>query len=258
MGRLDGKVALVSGGARGQGEAEVRLFVEEGARVVFGDVLDDLGHRIADELGDRAHYVSFDVRIEADWEAAVAECESRFGKLDVLVNNAGVLEIGTLHHETTFEAYQRVVEVNQFGVFFGMRTSIPAMLRNGSGSIINTSSTNGLEGYGGSVAYTASKFAVRGMTKNAALEYGKQNIRVNSMHPGPIATPMITPSDIGVDEAHQSKAFDNLALGRVGQPREIAHLALFLASDDSSFCTGAEFVIDGGMMAGVVNAGARA
>src|SRR5687768_4160180 len=190
MGRLDGKVALISGGARGQGEAEVRLFVREGAKVVFGDVLDELGEVVAKDLGDAAHYVHLDVRQENQWQAAVAEAESRFGKLDVLVNNAGVLHMGTLTHDTTLEDYMRIIEVNQIGVFLGMRTAIPALLRNGKGAIVNTSSSNGMAGYGGTIAYTASKFAVRGMTKNAALEYGKAGIRVNSVHPGGIDTPM--------------------------------------------------------------------
>ncbi|MCU1374302.1 MAG: 3-alpha-hydroxysteroid dehydrogenase [Actinomycetia bacterium] len=259
MGRLDGKVALVSGGARGQGEAEVRLFVAEGASVVFGDVLDDLGELVAKDLGPAASYIHLDVRAEEDWDAAVGEAEARYGRLDVLVNNAGVLDLGTLTHETPVEQYRRVIEINQFGVFLGMRSAIPALLRGGGGSIVNTSSTNGIAGYGGSAAYTASKFAVRGMTKNAALEYGKAGIRVNSIHPGPIATPMTQPDELGgFDEAHQAEAFDRLPLARVGQPEEVAKLVLFLASDDSSYCTGGEYLVDGGMLAGVVNPHARA
>jgi 3alpha(or 20beta)-hydroxysteroid dehydrogenase len=261
MGRLDGKVALISGGARGQGEAEVRMFVHEGAKVVFGDVLDDLGEVVAKDLGDAAHYLHLDVRKEDEWNAAVAEAESRYGKLDVLVNNAGVLTMGAMTHEVTLEDYMRIIEINQVGVFLGMRTEIPALLRNGGGSIVNTSSTNGMAGYGGSIAYTASKFAVRGMTKNAALEYGKAGIRVNSVHPGGIDTAMTRPSEQdlgGYSEAEQAAAWDFMPLARVGQPEEVAQLMVFLASDESSYCTGAEFLIDGGMLAGVVNAYARA
>jgi 3alpha(or 20beta)-hydroxysteroid dehydrogenase len=259
MGRLDGKVALISGGARGQGEAEVRLFVREGAKVVFGDVLDELGEVVAKDVGDAAHYVHLDVRKEDQWQAAVAEAESRFGKLDVLVNNAGVLHMGTLTHDTTLEDYMRIIEVNQIGVFLGMRTAIPAMLRNGKGSVVNTSSSNGMAGYGGTIAYTASKFAVRGMTKNAALEYGKAGIRVNSVHPGGIDTPMTRPDDLGgFTEEDQAAAWDMVPVARVGQPEEVANLVLFLASDESSYCSGAEFIVDGGMLAGVVNPYARA
>jgi 3alpha(or 20beta)-hydroxysteroid dehydrogenase len=259
MGRLDGKVALISGGARGQGEAEVRLFVREGAKVVFGDVLDELGEVVAKELGDAAHYVHLDVRQEDQWVAAVAEAETRFGKLDVLVNNAGVLHMGTLTHDTTLEDYMRIIEVNQIGVFLGMRTAIPAMLRNGMGAIVNTSSSNGMAGYGGTIAYTASKFAVRGMTKNAALEYGKAGIQVNSVHPGGIDTPMTRPDDLGgFTEEDQAAAWDMVPVARVGQPEEVANLVLFLASDEASYCSGAEFIVDGGMLAGVVNPYARA
>jgi 3alpha(or 20beta)-hydroxysteroid dehydrogenase len=259
MGRLDGKVALVTGGARGQGEAEVRLFVQEGAKVVFGDVLDDQGKALAEELGDAAHYLHHDVRREDDWATAVAEAESRFGKLDVLVNNAGVLSMGVLTHETSLDDYMRVIEINQIGVFLGLRTAIPAMLRNGRGSIVNISSSNGMAGYGGTIAYTASKFAVRGMTKNAALEYGSAGIRVNSVHPGGVDTPMTRPDDLGgFTEEDQAAAYAMVAIPRVGQPPEVANLVLFLASDESSYCTGAEYLVDGGMLAGVVNPYARA
>ena len=259
MGRLDGKVALISGAARGQGEAEVRLFVKEGAMVVFGDVLDELGEVVAKDLGDAAHYLHLDVRKEDQWTAAVAEAESRFGKLDVLVNNAGVLHMGTLTHDTTLEDYMRIIEVNQIGVFLGMRTAIPAMLRNGAGAIVNTSSSNGIAGYGGTIAYTASKFAVRGMTKNAALEYGKAGIRVNSVHPGGIDTPMTRPDDLGgFTDEDQAAAWAMTPIPRVGQPEEVANLVLFLASDEASYCSGAEFIVDGGMLAGVVNPYARA
>ena len=259
MGRLDGKVALISGGARGQGEAEVRRFVAEGAKVVFGDVLDAEGEVVAKDIGDAAVYLHLDVRSEADWARVVAEAESRFGKLNILVNNAGILSMGVLTHDTPLEDYMRVIEINQVGVFLGMKAAIPAMLRNRKGSIVNISSTNGLSGYGGTIAYTASKFAVRGMTKNAALEYGKAGIRVNSIHPGAIDTAMTKPDNIGgITLEDQDTLYDLTALPRVGQPEEVASLALFLASDESSYSTGAEFLIDGGMLAGVVNPYARA
>jgi 3alpha(or 20beta)-hydroxysteroid dehydrogenase len=261
MGRLDGKVALISGGARGQGEAEVRRFVAEGAKVVFGDVLDDLGKAVAQDLGEDAHYLHLDVRREDDWREAVAEAEQRYGKLNVLLNNAGVLDLGTLTHEVTLEQYMRVVEINQIGPFLGMRTAIPALLRAGGGAIVNTSSTNGMAGYGGTMAYSASKFAVRGMTKNVALEYGKAGIRCNSIHPGGIDTAMTRPGEQdlgGMSEADQAVAWDFVPVGRVGQPEEVASLAVFLASDESSYCNGAEFLIDGGMLAGTVNPYARA
>jgi 3alpha(or 20beta)-hydroxysteroid dehydrogenase len=259
MGRLDGKVAIISGGARGQGEAEVRLFVGEGAKVVFGDVLDDLGEKVAADLGDNAVYVHHDVRTEDGWADFVRTAEDRFGGIDVLVNNAGVLDFGTLTHETPLADYMRLIEINQIGVFLGMRAAIPSMLGRGGGSIVNISSTNGFSGYGGTIAYTASKFAVRGMTKTAALEYGKAGIRVNSIHPGGIDTPMTRADDLGdMTEADQEAMYGSFALGRVGQPEEVARLALFLASEDSSYCTGAEFLVDGGMLAGFVNPYARA
>jgi 3alpha(or 20beta)-hydroxysteroid dehydrogenase len=254
MDRLAGKVALISGGARGQGEAEVRLFVEEGAKVVFGDVLDDLGEAVAKDIGDDAVYLHHDVRREDDWKAIVAEAVSRFGSLDVLVNNAGIVIMDVLTHETTLEAYMRVIEVNQIGVFLGMRAAIPAMLRNRRGSVVNISSTAGITGIAGSIAYNASKFAVRGMTKTAALEYGKAGIRVNSIHPGMIATPMVQ----SLLDQMPPEFYAAYAIPRAAQPREVANLAVFLASDESSFCTGAEYLVDGGWLAGVVNPTAQA
>ena len=259
MGRLSGKVAIVSGGARGQGAAEVRLFVAEGAKVVFGDVLDDLGNELEKELGGNAVFMHHDVSHEAAWLTLVSAAESHFGKLDILVNNAGILHIGTLTHETSLEDYMALINVNQVGVFLGMKTAIPAMLRNKGGSSVNISSTNGFWGYGGTIAYTASKFAVRGMTKTAALEYGKAGIRINSIHPGAIDTPMTNVEDLGeMTRAEQEAGYANLAMSRVGKPEEVAKLALFLASDDSSYSTGSEFTVDGGKLAGTVNPHAQA
>jgi 3alpha(or 20beta)-hydroxysteroid dehydrogenase len=255
MGRLDGKVALISGAARGQGEAEARLFVEEGARVVLGDVLDDRGELVAKDLGDAARYAHLDVRDEASWQSAIALAESEFGPVSVLVNNAGILRWSALA-ETPVEQFREVFEVNQLGPFLGMKTVVPSMVKAGGGSIVNISSTNGLGGFPGTISYTAAKFAVRGMTKTAAMELGPLGIRVNSIHPGGVDTEMINPAsvpDMPASDDELGNRFDDLPLRRVGQPIEIARLALFLASDDSSYSTGSEFVADGGMLAGPLN-----
>jgi 3alpha(or 20beta)-hydroxysteroid dehydrogenase len=252
MGKLDGRVILISGAARGQGEAEARLFVAEGASVVLGDVLDDEGAAVAKDLGDAARYVHLDVTKEADWTAAVAEANAAFGKLDGLINNAGILQFGAIV-DTSLDDYMKIVNVNQVGVFLGMRAAIPSLVAAGGGTIVNTSSTNGLQGVAGMIGYTATKFAVRGMTKAAALELGHSGIRVNSIHPGGIDTPMVRPDNVeGLvsDDTSSGDIYAALPAGRVGQPEEVAKLALFLSCSDSSYSTGSEFVIDGGMTAG--------
>ena len=242
MGRLDGKIALITGGARGSGAETARLFVAEGAQVVVADVLDDDGIATAKELGDAATFVHTDVTSEADWTSAVEEAQSRFGGLHVLMNNAGILRFGKIAR-STLQEYMDVINVNQVGVFLGMRAAYPLLKRQG-GSIINISSVEGLRGSAGLAAYTASKFAVRGMTKVAASEFGKHGVRVNSIHPGTIDTPMLRAQ--GLQDVDLDALFGSVPLQRAGRPLDIAQMALFLASDESSYCTGAEFIVDGG------------
>lgn len=241
MGQLEGKVALVTGAARGMGAEVARLFVAEGARVVIADMLEEQGRMLASELGDAAVFQLLDVTRPESWADAVTATEAHFGKLDVLVNNAGILRIGSLEN-FSFEDYQAVINVNQTGCWLGMKTALGPMKRAGGGAIVNVSSTGGLTGLGGFSAYVASKFAVRGMTKSAALEYGRHKIRVNSVHPGGMATAM--------DVSEDNSSYARQPIPRVGQPAEVAELVVFLASERASYCTGAEFVADGGLLAG--------
>jgi 3alpha(or 20beta)-hydroxysteroid dehydrogenase len=242
--RLAGKVALITGAARGQGEAEARLFVAEGARVLLGDVRDELGEKVAASLGEAARYVHLDVAHEDQWQRAVALAESAFGRLDVLVNNAGIVGDFCPTEACTLESYQHTIAVNQIGPFLGMKTAIPALRRAGGGSIVNVCSVAGLYGIPGLVAYGASKWALRGMTKAVALEVGKDNIRVNALHPGSVETPMM---GAGTDRSALTRG---QAIERVAQPEEMAAAALFLASDESSFITGADLAADAGLSAG--------
>ena len=250
MGRLDGKVAIVSGGARGQGATEAMMFAREGAKVVLGDILDEEGKQVEahiNESGGDATYVHLDVTLEDDWRSAVDTAVGRYGKLDILVNNAGILIRKGLE-ETTVEDWDRIMGVNAKGVFLGTKQAIPAMRRAGGGSIINISSTAGLVGSpNGSPSYTATKGAVRLLTKSTAIQYAKEGIRCNSVHPGPIDTEMIR--ETLTDPARLEQRMERLPLGRVGTPEDIAYGVLYLASDESSFVTGSELVIDGGTTA---------
>jgi 3alpha(or 20beta)-hydroxysteroid dehydrogenase len=241
MGRLTGKVALISGGARGMGAAHAKALVAEDARVVLGDILDEEGATLAKELGDSAAYVHLDVREPEQWQAAVAEAVDRFGSLNVLVNNAGIVN-GNRLVDFELSEWQRIIDINLTGTFLGMRAATPAMIEAGGGSVVNISSVEGMRGSPGLHGYTATKFAVRGLTKSTALELAQHGIRVNSIHPGLIRTPMTEgiPAD-----------FLQIPLGRAADPSEVSALVTYLASDESSYSTGAEFIIDGGLTVGV-------
>jgi 3alpha(or 20beta)-hydroxysteroid dehydrogenase len=249
--RLAGKVALISGGARGMGAVEARLFAREGARVVVGDILEGEGRQVEAEIaakGGEAVFVALDVTREADWERAVAAAERRFGKLDVLVNNAGVGGGGTRLEDTTVEAWDHVMDVNAKGVFLGTRAVIPAMRRAGGGSIVNISSQLGLVGMDISTPqYQASKGAVRLLTKLTALQYARERIRCNSVHPGPIVTAMTERARS--DPERYRTMLSRIPMGRYGDPEEVASGVLYLASDEASYVTGSELVIDGGWTA---------
>lgn len=250
MGRLDGKVVLISGGARGQGALEAEIFVAEGAKVVFGDLLDEEGQSVErriTESGGEAVYVHLDVTRDADWEEAVHAAEGRFGKLDVLVNNAGIANADSIE-DTSEELWDRIMQVNAKGVFLGTRKVLPAMRRAGGGSIINVSSIAGILGRaltGG--AYSASKGAVRTFTKTTAIQHAPEKIRCNSIHPGPVDTPML--SGISDNPAILAQRTEEVPLGRLGQSLDIAYGALYLASDESVWITGIELIIDGGITA---------
>ena len=248
MGRLADKVALITGAARGQGAAEARRFVDEGARVMVSDVLDDDGELVAKELGERAAYVHHDVTSEDDWAGAVRATLAAFGRIDVLVNNAGVFRILGMA-DTSLEEYTRIITINQVGTFLGLKAVAPTMIGQGSGSIVNISSVAGLTGSAGTIAYTASKFAVRGMTKVAAVELAPFGVRVNSVHPGFIDTPMLQEAFEELGGMSTDVLVASIPSGRLATADDVADLVLFLASDDSRYSTGAEFVVDGGLTA---------
>ncbi len=247
--RLAGKVALVTGAASGQGAAEARLFVAEGARVAVADIDDTGAARVAAEIGDAAIAIHLDVTDAAQWAAAVETSVAAFGALDVLVNNAGVGFTPRRLELEDPDEHRRAIDVNLNGVYLGMRAVTPVMTAQRAGSIVNISSIDGLVGVAGMTSYAASKFAVTGMTRTTALELGPRGIRVNSIHPGVIETPMVAaaPEEVKVK---LKVLMDRQPIPRMGTPEEVAYLALFLASDESSYCTGGQFVIDGGHLAG--------
>jgi 3alpha(or 20beta)-hydroxysteroid dehydrogenase len=240
MGILDGKVAIVTGAARGQGEAEARLFVAEGAKVMLTDVAPE-GGAVAAALGDLAAFSPHDVSSTADWERVVQATTRRFGRLDILVNNAAIYRMRSLL-DTTDDEFDEITRINQRGPFQGIRAVVPAMRKAGGGSIINISSGAGLRGVRNMLAYAATKWALRGMTKCAALELAADRVRVNSIHPGIIETPMLQHNPAEFNQAMVRAT----PLGRIGQPEDIARMVAYLASDAASFITGAEFAVDGG------------
>ena len=246
-GRLDGKVALISGGASGIGAAHARVFAAEGARVVVGDIQKDKGQEVTAGVksdGGEAVFVRLDVTSEDDWQKAVREAVTRFGKLTTLINNAGVYWPGGVEEETR-DKWQKMIEINQTGVWLGMKNAVPALRESGNAAIVNISSLYGLIGSPGSISYHASKGAVRLMTKAAALEYVRQGIRVNSIHPGQIDTPILA----GLTPEQDAQIKEATPMGRLGRPEEIAYGSLYLCSDEASYTTGIELVIDGGWFA---------
>ncbi len=242
MGRFDGWVAFVSGGARGMGASHVRGLVGEGAKVVFGDILDDDGKKLEAELGDAAHFVHLDVTKDDDWKMAIDSTEKMYGPINLLVNNAGVVAYGAVDVMDPAD-FRRVIDINLVGPFLGMHYAVPSMRKAGKGAIINISSTAGMMGYATIAAYAASKWGVRGMTKSVAMELGKDNIRVMSIHPGPIRTPMT--EDVG-DEMTQTQP-----IKRFGEPEEVTKLMMFMAAD-ATYSTGSEWIVDGGALLGPV------
>lgn len=249
MSRLTGKVAIITGAARGMGAVTAKLFVEHGASVVIADIIDDAGEALAASLGDRAHYIHADISKESDWQNLINKAES-LGPLNVLINNAAILHVAAIA-DSNAEDYMRVININQLGTYLGIRAAIEPMKKAGGGSIINISSIDGLQAKNGLSAYVSSKWAVRGLSKSAAIELGPYNIRVNTVHPGGIFTAMHG-AEGKTEPSDQDNAFYvNHALPRVGLPLEVANMSLFLASDESSYSTGAEFLVDGGWQAGM-------
>lgn len=251
-GRLEGKVAIVTGGARGMGEATVRKFVEEGARVLIADIDDGQGEALASELGANTCYCHLDISDEENWKAALKTAEVAFGPVSVLVNNAAILLFNTI---LAFDkaSFLKVIEVNLVGTFLGVKTVGGAMVQQRKGSIVNISSIDGMRGANMLSAYNSSKWAVRGFTKTAALEFGPRGVRVNSVHPGGVYTAMGNPTGASLEEVN--RAYDRVPLQRIGLPEEIAQASAFLASDEASYINGAELTVDGGWTSGIYYAG---
>ncbi len=247
MDRLRGKIAVITGAAQGMGEAHARMFIEEGARVILTDLSEKAGQKLADELGPNAMFIAQDVACADDWNKVVEQGEARFGTINVLVNNAGAIGPVANILDLSEKDFMKVCDVNQLGVYLGMKAVVPSMLKAGGGSIVNISSLSGIiSNYGApNTAYVGSKFAVRGMSKQVAVDYAEKNIRVNSVHPGFILTPMM----IAATDENGGEARQQIPMRRLGKPREVSYLVVFLACDESSFITGTEMVIDGGMLA---------
>ncbi|MET3564251.1 3alpha(or 20beta)-hydroxysteroid dehydrogenase [Enterococcus rotai] len=245
--RLKGKVALITGASMGMGKEHAALFIKEGAIVYIADIDDTSGKETAATLGEHAHFVHLDVTKEGQWQKAIEQITKEQGVLDILVNNAGISVFNSLEN-TTQEAFMKTIEINQLSVFLGMKTSVGLMEKSSSASIINISSIEGFEGSIGGYGYVSSKFAVRGLTKCAALEFADKNIRVNSVHPGGVITPMVTQAT-GEQKAAIEQFQQTIPMKRMADPKEISNLVLFLASDDSSYSTGSEFIADGGILA---------
>jgi 3alpha(or 20beta)-hydroxysteroid dehydrogenase len=248
MKRFNNRTVIITGGARGLGASHARGFLVEGANVVIADLLERQGRVLADELGDHAIFSRLDVASDRDWAATVAAAEEAFGPVSVLVNNAGIVRFGPIA-ETEPAVWRQVIDINLTGAFLGIRAVVPSMRKAGGGAIVNTFGTAGMIGQFGVGAYVASKWGLRGLTKMAALELARDNIRVNSIHPGNVRTPMVAGSDAAAVEAGGVR---DLAIPRVAEPEEITQLVLFVASDDAGFSTGSEFIADGGHLLGPV------
>ncbi len=249
--RLENKIAIVTGGAQGMGAATVRLFAAEGATVIVADILEDAGRGLAGEIGDKAHFSKLDVTRDEQWRALVGDTVRRFGRIDALVNNAGALDFATIDAFTE-EQFERIFAVNVKGPLLGMKHVGAVMVRQRTGSIVNVSSVDGLRGANALSVYSASKWAIRGATRTAALELGPYKVRVNSVHPGGIDTRMGNPA--GLQGAERNRSYGRVPLQRIGEPHEVARASLFLCSDEASYITGAELVVDGGWAAGYYHA----
>ncbi|MGJ3510103.1 glucose 1-dehydrogenase [Enemella sp. A6] len=249
MGRLDDKVALVTGGARGMGASHVRRFIAEGARVMFTDILDDEGAALAEELGDKARFHRHDVTSEPEWQQVVDATIEAFGRIDILVNNAGILNFGPIV-DMPVEDFRRVLEVNLVGEWIGLKT-VGKVISEG-GSIVNISSVSGLQGSAGTSCYTASKFGVTGITECAAHEFGPRGVRVNSVHPGAVATMMTGRGEENLDTSSEAGVMSRIPLKRYATAADVTNVVLFLASDESTYITGSQYVVDGGMTGGLV------